>query len=217
MKTLCYVLRMLMSVLTVAAVAGCTKPDDGLEDRAKKQAEQEGKVTTDLLEKKARMMEQDLAARHRFYQAVAGTYEGTFKTDQGTFAFRITLIPSLAPFPVDRIRQLEEIAADLNGLHFNIQVLQWNPLNELGAVGCRVEEAKPNLYMGTISIVTEACPNLYMLGLTDLEHPTWDAETSEAISAKILGGEMQAADALAGEIRLTNSPKVYKVFAKRVE
>ncbi|MGE0634408.1 MAG: hypothetical protein AB7O96_18475 [Pseudobdellovibrionaceae bacterium] len=179
------------------------------------QAEEALNLENGNLEKKAKAMEADLTIRHKFYQAVAGTFEGTFKTEQGNFGFRITLVPNIAPYPVDRVRQLDEISADLNGLYFNAQVIQWNPANPLSSVGCRVENIRPDLSAGTISISSSSCANLYLLNITDLEHKEKDPDISRAIATQIRSGQVKVVKAIVGEVRPTTNSAIYKIFALR--
>lgn len=181
----------------------------------KAQAEDQLRMDNENLQMKSEAMEEDLQIRHRFYQAVRGTYEGSFKTEQGMYKFRITIAPSLAPYPVGRVRQLEEVSADLSGLHFNAQVIQWNPSTPLSSVGCRVEGIRPDIQAGTITIASSSCPNLYLLQITDSENQERNTRVGERISEEIRAVEKSQVSALVGEIRPTTNAEIYKIFAPR--
>jgi hypothetical protein len=169
--------------------AGCGQGNERLEEKARI----EGRASSEAgiqaenqnLAQRSAAMESDLAERHRFYQAVEGTYEGELQTEQGVFQIRLTMVPSLYPYHLGRVRQLEEVAADLNNLYFNAQVVQWNRANPLSAVGCRVTGVRPNLVDGEITIASESCPNLYSLRISDQVRGTDDdGPSSSEIAAQ---------------------------------
>lgn len=178
------------------------------------------------LRRRSREMEDDLARRQRFYQAVAGTYEGALETDQGTFSMRIVLVPSLPPYRSERVRLPEEIASDLNNLYLNAQIVQWNPANPLSATGCRVEAIRPDLGRGEIQIATNNCPNLYSVYLSadvairagrsgpDLGRTR---ELSSELARNLLEGRSVSVSQLLGQVKPTTNPAVYRFALGRVE
>ena len=111
-------------LIILFSLIACSKNDDRMKEKAALESESSTtsqiRVENENLATKAEKMEQDLTKRHRFYQAIKGKYEGDIKTPLGTFNIRVTLTPSHAPIPVSRVRQLEEIASDLNNLSLNI-------------------------------------------------------------------------------------------------
>ncbi|MGE3756403.1 MAG: hypothetical protein AB7H97_01535 [Pseudobdellovibrionaceae bacterium] len=180
------------------------------------QAEEALNLENGSLERKAKAMEDDLTIRHRFYQAVRGTYEGVFKTENGNFNFRITLVPSLPPYPADRVRQLDEISADLANLYFNVQVIQWSSKDPLTSVGCRVENIRPDLINGAISIASNECPNLYILSISEeSKQSAKEPRTPQELAKEIREGRLAAVSILAGEIRPTTNAAIYQVRAVR--
>lgn len=202
-------------------------------NEGKAQAEAQLKTQNDNLAKKAQEMEADLALRNKFYQAVRGTYEGNLATERGNFKIRITLIPSLPPYDSGRTRTLEEVTADLINLYFNAQVMQWNPENQLGAVGCRVERIRPDITTGEISIASEACKNLYSIKLSGvLDQKTnkltsgdgsiSDSEEgkkklSRTIAAGIKKGTLNSVPVITGKLQPTTNAQGYQFSAERVE
>lgn len=174
--------RYVVLAIALIGLAGCEADKQGINEKAVI----EGKATSEAgiqaenanLASKAREMETDLSLRHRFYQAVRGTFEGDLETNQGTYRIRLTLVPSLNPYRTPRTRQLDEIVSDLNNLYFNAQVVQWNASNPLSAVGCRVNGIRPDLVNGEITIAAEACPNLYSLRIADVAAAAVDAGTA---------------------------------------
>jgi hypothetical protein len=164
---------------------------------------------------RAFLMEADLSRRYRFYQAIKGTYEGSFESGEGAFAIRFVLVPSLPPYPADatRVRTIEEVTSDLTNLYFNAQIVQWNPKNTLSAVGCRVEGVRPDMTTGEIFIASENCPNFYMLRLAA---PTpISPENSTTIASGIISGNIVQVLNLEGELRPSTNANIYRFVVTR--
>ncbi len=129
-----------------AALVGC-QGDERIGEVSAKEKEAQVKVENDLAVK----MEADLQTRQKFYQGVAGVYEGQAQADSGAiYKIRIRLVPSLPVFKAERVRMREEVASDLNNLFYNAQVLLWTPESKIGAVGCRATGIRADLENGLI-------------------------------------------------------------------
>lgn len=176
-------------------------------------AEAELAVQNGNLSRRAAEMEEDLARRQRFFQSVRGTYEGTMATDQATFNIRMTLVPSLPSYTAGRTRTLEELTYDLTNLYFNVQVVQWNPKNNLSAVGCRVQFVRPDIVNGVLQIASENCPNFYSIKLSDSNAP--DAKP-DAVATNARDGRLSSVPELKGEVQPTTNAAVYKFTAAKV-
>jgi hypothetical protein len=222
-------MRCLSLILLSAIIVGCDQGNDRLIEKAQIEGREQARSQLDMqnqnLAKKAKKMEEDLSSRHLFYQAVRGTYEGTMKTERGEFNVRLTLIPSLPPYYGDRVRQLEEIASDLNNLYFNAQVVQWNPANNLSAVGCRVENIRPDIIQGEIPIASSNCQNLYQLKIIDEEiernitvgnEKSNDRELAREVSRSIREGRITEVSEIRGEAQPTTNASVYNLVVRRV-
>lgn len=219
----------LLLLMAAVVFTGC-QGDERLQEKAKIEgtagANAELNAQNSNLAQKSKEMEDDLSTRHRFYQAAKGTYEGVLKTDEGKFKIKITLVPSLPPYSVTRTRQLEEVSADLNNLYFNAQVVQWNTANKLSAVGCRIENVRPDISNGTIAIASENCPNFYSLKIAD-QATVQDAENgmalkmdgqeSVALASSIRLGRTDKVAALQGELHPTTNATVYEFMVKKTE
>ena len=192
---------------------------------ARAQAEEEINAGNANLAGKALLMESDLATRHLFYQALKGTYEGDLSTERSKFKVRVTLVPSLPPATYARTRQLEEIAADLSNLYFHAQIVQWNPANKLSAVGCRVENIRPDINKGEIAIASSNCPNLYKLRVVDSEaarsvtdeaSPAPSAASVSSATAKaIREGRIGELEEIRGEVHPSTNASIYTLSVKR--
>lgn len=180
------------------------------------QAEEQLQIANQNLESKSSRMEADLAKRHLFYQAAAGTYEGAVNVDPGKFRIRITLVPSLPPYPVSRVRQLEEVTSDINNLYFNAQIVQWSEENSLSSVGCRVSNIRPDMVNGNISIASSECANLYLFNISDkVLAASSDESLSKSVATLISDGKLKKVSALSGEVRPTTNSAIYELYANR--
>lgn len=171
------------------------------------------------LETKATVMEQDLQRRQLFYQALAGTYEGTLRVNQSDFKIRMTLAPSLPRYvPTDRVRTVEEVAADLTNLYFNIQVVQWNPENNLGSVGCLVTNIRPDIVKGKINVASENCANFYSFQIADDFASTSKGlgRNSGEIANLITEGKVDVVPQILGKMQPTTNANIYTFTAERV-
>jgi hypothetical protein len=216
----------LAMVLGMMSFVGCENGDQLMREKAgfegeinaKKQIQEEN----ENLEKKSKTMEDDLARRHRFFQALKGTFEGKMKSrSAGGFNLKMTFVPSLPPYNSKRVRQLEEVSSDLNGLYFTVQVVQWSSENPMGAVGCRIENVRPNLLTGEVSIASEGCPNVYLLKIDDtVQHVSGDGDgskLSQKLAEDVLDGHLETLTELQGQMHPSTNAVVYSVNLKKAQ
>lgn len=203
--------------------SGCNSEEKAMDDlknqtqiTSRSALEEENSNTS----RKAQAMERDLASRHRFFRAIQGRYEGNFQTEQGLFKIRINLTPSLEPYTgydYREYRQIEEVVADLNGLHFNVNILQWNPSNPISAVGCTIEGIKPNLKTGVIKITSEGCKNIYNITIArNSESYGKDLDESSYLAKDLIEGALNNIEFLVGEIQPSTNPNIFNFKAKKV-
>lgn len=200
----------ILSLLSLLIVS-CSNGDKRLKEKSRIEGDALKEVENQNLASKAEAMEKDLARRHRFYQAIKGSYEGTISTSLGSFNIRITLSPSLPPIAVNRVRQLDEIASDLNNLMLNTQVVQWDPNSANSAVGCRVSKIKPNIETGELTISDESCPNLYSIKISDR-----GAGDTTGLARDILRGNLFDVDSLVGQIHPSTNANIYQFSAFKI-
>lgn len=198
-------------LLTLFLGVSCSQGDQRLKEMARIEGDALRDVENGNLAQKAESMEKDLARRHRFYQAIKGVYEGSINSAAGDFNIRITLSPSLPPISTNRVRQLEEIASDLNNLMLNTQVVQWDPNSPESAVGCRVSNIRPSIEKGELVISSESCPNLYSIAIADRGE-----ESSLGLAKSILFGNLSDVDSLRGQIQPSTNATIYRFTAFKV-
>lgn len=208
----------LAAALTLAACdqKGST---DSTKERAGAEQEAARDVENRNLAAKAERMERDLAHRHFFYSALEGRYDGSVKVGNRTFAIRITLSKSLAPYAGDRVRQLSEIESELNNLFFHAQVIQWNPADPNTAFGCRVSQLRPDMTKGIVKIESAECTNRYEIYLGDGEADSFEQRRPRAarLAGLIRSKEVDQVNHLIGTIQPTTIPQTYTFTAKRAD
>jgi hypothetical protein len=209
-------LLMVLGIGLSAALTGCQG-----DERIGEVSTKERQAQIDVENKLATEMENDLQTRQKFYQAVAGVYEGQAQANSGTvFNIRIRLVPSIAPFSAKRVRMREEVASDLNNLYYNAQVLLWTPESKVGAVGCRATGIRANLNEGTIEIASTDCPNFYTIkindeGLINGKVQDTSVANSQRIARGIMDGKITKAASIYGEIQPTSSSDALNFTAER--
>lgn len=213
-------------VVLVSAAAlvlvGCGQGDERLKERAGIESEISAKKSIEVENNnraaRAREMEEDLLRRHRFYQALKGTYEGKFADETGAqWNIRFTFVPSLPPYKTERVRAIEEIVADINNLYLNVQVVQWSGTRS-AAAGCKAENIRPDIERGEVSIATSSCPVLYSLSLSiegDPSGPVDRGGRSAEISRRLVTGEQGAVAAIVGRGASVTHPDPFTFTVRR--
>lgn len=208
---------------------GCQDEDQRFKDLQKKTGKFGTEGGFEAENERTMQLEADLTRRHRFFEALKGTYEGSFQTEEGEYAIRMTLVPSLPPYPKDpnRIRTIEEVTNDLTSLHFNVQVLQWNPANKLSVVSCQVEEVHPDMNMGIISVLGGTCQSYYGLllsnGLKNIEDSMKEddkvsqKEQAVNMALAILEGRLISVMQLRGVLQPSTNASKYEFLINRAE
>ncbi len=209
-----------VSLVSAALFSGCetSKSSDKIREIADIQGQQQVNAERQYLESKARAMETDLEKRQRFYQALAGTYEGMMRVGQGDFKIRLTLAPSLPRYvPSDRVRTVEEVTSDLTNLYFNVQVVQWNPQTRFGSVGCLVAHVRPDIVRGRVNVASEDCKNLYSFQITDGVSEVPDTHAALRLAEAITDGKLERVAQVSGKMQPTTNANVYTFTATRVQ
>lgn len=201
-------------------IAACDQKSSTDSTRDRAAAEQEGanKVENENLAKKAEAMEKDLAKRHVFYGALEGEYEGTLRVDTEAYKIKFTFARSIPPYTGNRVRQLSEIENDLNNLYFHMQVVQWHPDDNSTAVGCRVTGIKPNMDLGTLTVASSDCPNLYNVFLSEGGNNAFTnkSEKAKAVADKIKNFQLGQISYLIGSVQPSSNATKYSFSVKKL-
>lgn len=218
-----HLLNKVVCIALLMTLGACNEKDEKVTESIRNQSEitavNQVQAENNNWREQAEKMELDLRTRQRFFQGLKGRYQGSFKTKDGEFNIRLTLTPNLAPYDFSahrQLRRLEEIISDLGHLSFSVQVIQWNPRNSLSAVSCRVDEVRPDITKGEIIISNSACPNLYLLKISDDESDSYqEARHSEALSRELLSGRAEQVSLLVGEILPSSNAEIYPFQVRR--
>lgn len=214
-------MKILLTLLLGLGLVACDKKGnvDSTKERARAEEEANGEVQRKILAEKAKRMEDDLARRHFFYQAMSGKYEGDLVTNEGNLRIRITLAPSIPPYFGDRVRELSEIEADLNNLYFHAQIIQWHPQSDMSAVGCRISGLKPNMETGLLTVASTDCPNLYLIYIGD-ENSGKKAIDIERRAVELAGAvyteQIDKVPRLIGAVQPSTNASTYTFNARRM-
>lgn len=210
-------------LLATTMLLSCGKKDDkNLEEKAQRELQ----VENDNLDKRAALLEADLARKQLFYTALEGTYEGTFKAGEKEFKTRLTFVSSLPPYDSNRIRTLEEITADLSNLNFSVQSTHWNAAGTTVAAGCIFSQIRPDYDNGQVSASSENCPNVYKVNLYNSSNTPVDelpnqtsviVSESKIISKQIFNREIQKVEEVYIVIQPTLLAKTFTAVLKRVQ
>jgi hypothetical protein len=215
--------RFLISTLLISGFASCNSIDDNTRQQAEITGQAQADRTIDAtnrdLDAKSTAMEADLATRQRFFQGVSGTFEGVIAKTESipeNLNIRFILSASVPVYRSSRVRALEEVIADLNGLHLNVEVVQWD---DVGATGCNFTGIQPDLNSGNIRLIASDCPNSYSLWLTPPQSDVGTASvssSSSAIANGLLTANESEASSMSVELDLTHGGSILKSTVNRV-
>lgn len=204
----------MMTLLLFAACDG--KSIDGTKERASAESEASREVENNNQAKKAERMEADLSARHRYYAAIEGKFEGDVSVNGEDYKMRVTLVRSIPPYSGERVRQLSEIESDLNNLYYNVQIVQWDPADTNTAVGCRLSQVRPNFSRGMITINGNDCPSAYTFYLSKDGRAEGTKENqAKDISDSVTNGQTKLVGRLVGTIQPSWNANTYTLDIKR--
>lgn len=197
-------------VFVASLLLGCAQPDGN--DRLKEKADIEAKSDQDRTDQKAVEMEERLARQQRFFQGVAGVYEGQWKGDGQTFYVRLVITPSLPAYTGERVRSMEEITYDLTNLTLTVEeTTSWKLKNgEDFSAGCNYSLLKPRTDSGFIQVSNSECKLTYVLsvGSASAAKSGDVSEMRESVSKKLLDGEIERIDDFRVEKRSVYQSKV---------
>lgn len=217
------VFKVLPLILGLIFLASCGKNDGRLTEKANIEGEGQAQGQRKNEIQRAKEMENDLAIRQRFYQALSGTFNGSIKTTTSTgevleLNVRFTFVPSVPPYKSDRSRALDEIIADLNNLSFNVEVLHWDPQDSAIVFGCVFEKIRPDLAKGTVVLAKDGCASLFTLHVfeNDPANPNQDMkEVSEKLAHEILSGQKDSVKEVKGFRQSTKATGIFDLSMKR--
>ena len=199
-------------MFTVGLLTACAQPDQDyskLQEKTGVEQKKQSEVEQDVVRSKVAEMERDLQKRYRFYTALSYTYEGQFKIGETDFAAKIRFFPTIALYPTNRVRTIEEVTSDLNELALNSQMVMWNVQSEQSATGCAFQAIEPNLAAGFFNLFNKDCPTVLNVSLWNgsgvVKNDDEIGKISQGMADKILSGEVSSINELVVHMQPTNS------------
>ena len=116
--------------------------------------------------------ERELNRIKNFMQAVKGEYKTSIEIMRIPLDLYIDILPSKEIIFYDRVRNVEEIQAELNELSLTIKVLIENPNIPNSGSTCIFEGHKPDTKNGIMKLIKDGCKNTFVLGLDESTDPT---------------------------------------------
>ncbi len=210
----------LVFVSLLISLFGCANQDkEKFKDRANAEATEVNEVEQAALDERARKAQLELEARGRFYNAVAGRFEGEFQSSGNDRAIKLilNLMPSMTVYPSEQIRTLDEILADINNLTIGVQaVFETSSMS----TGCIFSGDRLDMGKGSLSLINSNCPNAFTIYIsqvyasqTEIDAPSVAKETLKII----LDGETQSVDQLVIYFQSKNNPSLKKVILRRIK
>lgn len=204
--------------LTLVTLTGCAQPDGN--SRLREKAEIEAESDQGQLDQKATEMENRLARQQRFFQGVAGTFIGQWKSeDSKVFEVRFVITPSLPAYTGDRIRSMDEITYDLTNLTLSIEEsTTWRlKKGDDFSTGCNYALLKPRTDSGFIQASDQECPVTFVLsvGAASASKSGSVSELRENVSKKLLDGEIEQINDFKVEMRSIHRPGVETFNVRR--
>ena len=70
--------------------------------------------------------------------------------------------------------------------------MQWNPNSQLSAVGCVLQNIKPDLKKGIMNLISEGCSNTYQLFLSEEDNADQDFVDQEVMAqSRVLADQIK--------------------------
>jgi hypothetical protein len=209
-------LQLLILSLLVVFVTGCSDGEEGLKEQTVIQTKEEINAQNQNLEVWAAKLTGDLDKRRAFISAVEGEFEGEFLVKESTYMIRLLITPTIPDYDVDRTRTLAELEYELQNLNLNIQIMQWNPNTQLSAVGCILENIKPDLKKGILNLISENCSNTYQLLLSEDVNDIDMYVASQNIASLIKEGRINYIQNFNGKLRSSTNAATYNFSLDRI-
>ncbi len=215
-------IKTLILIFTMFSLVACSDSEEALKEQTGIQTKEEINAQNQNLQEWAQKLEVDLDKRRSFITAVEGEFEGSFSVKETAYMIRLLITPTIPDYDVDRTRTLAELEYELQNLNLNIQIMQWNPNSQLSAVGCVLQNIKPDLKKGIMNLISEGCTNTYQLFLSD-EPNDGDDFTDEDIliqsrdlANQIKDGVINYVQDFKGKLRSSTNAMIYNFSLTRI-
>lgn len=194
---------------------GCDS-EEGLKEQTQIQSKEQIQAQNENLEVWSAKLEKDLEKRRSFINAVEGEFEGQFTVEQSTFSIGVKIVSTIPDYDVNRTRTLTELEYELQNLNLNIHIIQWNPDSNMSAVGCVIENVKPDLKKGILNFISSECSNSYSLFMSDGLDNGNMGTMSANVANLIRNGQLRFVDGFKGKLKSSTNAKTYEFTLNRI-
>lgn len=215
-------IKFLFLTFLLLSLVACSDGEEALKEQTGIQTKEEINAQNQNLQEWAEKLEVDLDKRRSFINAVEGEFEGEFSVKESTYMIRLLITPTIPDYDVDRTRTLAELEYELQNLNLNIQIMQWNPNSQLSAVGCVLQNIKPDLKKGIMNLISEGCSNTYQLFLSDepSDQQNFDDQEimaqSRDLANQIKDGVINYIQDFKGKLRSSTNAMIYNFSLSRI-
>lgn len=209
------VMKFLMLIVVAVSLVGCDG-EEGLKEQTQIQSKEQIQAQNENLEEWSAKLSADLEKRRAFINAVEGEFEGEFSVEQTSYSISVKIVPTIPDYDVDRTRTLAELEYELQNLNLNIHIVQWNPNSNISAVGCIIEDIKPDLKKGILDIISSKCSNSYSLYLSDDSRDTNYSVLSTSMAELIRAGQVRYVQIFKGKLKSSTNAQNYEFTLNRI-
>lgn len=207
--------KLLLLALVTVLMVGCDS-EEGLKEQTQIQSKEQIQAQNENLEEWSAKLTADLDKRRSFISAVEGDFEGQFSVEQSSFSISMKIVPTIPDYDADRTRTLAELEYELQNLNLNIHVVQWNPDSNMSAVGCVIENVKPDLKKGILNIIASGCSNSYSLFLSDDSGSSDFGTMSTNIANLVRNGQIRFVQEFKGKLKSSTNGQTYEFNLNRI-
>ncbi len=214
--------KLFLLLFMMLSFVGCSDGEEGLKEQTVIQSQEEINAQNQNIEEWAQKLQGDLDKRRAFISAVEGEFEGTFSVKESPYMIRVLISPTIPDYDVDRSRTLAELEYELQNLNLNIQIMQWNPDNQLSAVGCVLQDIKPDLKKGILNLISEGCSNTFQIFLSEEQGDEDEIEEqdisiqSRNMADHIRNGTVDYVQDFKGKLRSSSNAMIYSFSLTRI-
>lgn len=174
--------------LLVLTLVSCSKNgDDRIAEQENIRAQEQVNAENDNRTVLSAGPEKELNRIKNFMKAVKGEYKTAIEIMSIPLDIFVDIVPSKEIVFYDRVRNVEEIQAELNELSLTIKVLIENPNIPNSGSTCIFEGHKPDTKNGIMKLIKDGCKNTFVLGLDETTNPT-DITTASQTYIDTLSG-----------------------------
>jgi len=206
---------LLILFLLAIALTSCGNGEDALKEQTNIQTQEAIKADNENREMWSARLAGDLSKRRSFISAIEGEFEGQFLVKESSYMIRLMITSTIPDYEINRTRTIAELEYELQNLNLNIQIMQWNPEAQRSAVGCVLENVKPDFKKGILNLISENCSNTYRMFLSNNDDEVNIKAESQNIANSIRDGKIDFVRSFKGILRSSTNAEIYNFSLSR--